>query len=251
MKLLSWDVFPQEIEAYTVTKYFGDMSFHHPNPTKVLHNRQTLANYLHTELSLMIAPQQTHTNNFKKVTLQEGGSNMKQVNAVLQNTDALYTKDSDLFLITFHADCTPILLYCRDQGIIASIHSGWLGTTKQITSVVVKHLITKENCNPKEMYAYIGPSINKENFEVKEDVISCIQNMDFDTSIYYEKKDAEHYLLDNKGLNMQQLCNIGVPREQITISSYCTIADNHLFYSHRKKETGRSISIIKKKKAST
>lgn len=249
MKLIPWNIFPHEIEAYTVTKSFGDMSFNNPNRSLILSNRQVLATYLHTDLQHMIAPRQTHTNNFQKVSLTNGGSNMERIDNVLKDTDALYTKDTDVFLLSFHADCTPILLYCRDKGIISSIHSGWPGTTKQITSKVVKHLISNEQCNPKQIYAYIGPSISKENFEIKDDVIKLIRNMDFDTSPYYEKKDNEHYLLDNKGLNVQQLINCGVPKENITISPYCTIDNNDLLYSHRKNESGRSITIIKKSKS--
>lgn len=247
MKLISWNIFPEEIEAYTITKEFGDMSFNNPDKNKVFNNRLALANYLNTDLEHMIAPRQTHTKNFKKVFLSDGGSNMRKIEDVLEDTDALYTKNTNLFLLSFHADCTPIVLYCRDQGIVSSIHSGWPGTTKQITTNVVQHLIRHEQCDPKQMYAYIGPSISKKNFEVKEDVISLIKKMDFDTSHYYHKKDDIHYLLDNKGLNKQQLLNLGVPIENITVSPYCTIDNNDLFYSHRKNETGRSITIIKRK----
>ena len=63
-----------------------------------------------------------------------------------------YTKDKDLFLLSFHADCTPILVYCKDQKIVCAIHSGWLGTVRQIVDHTIRYLIEKENCNPKEMY---------------------------------------------------------------------------------------------------
>lgn len=250
MKMISWKIFPNEIEVHSITKEFGDMSFNNPDKALILQNRQCLAAYLHTDLKHMVAPHQTHTNNFKEVSLNDGGTNMTTLDTLLCDTDALYTKDKDLFLITFHADCTPIIIYCRDQKIVSSIHSGWLGTTKQITTKVVTHLMQEENCNPKEIYAYIGPSINKDIFEVKEDVISLVKEMDFDTSPYYSKKDQEHYLLDNKGLNEQQLLNIGIPKENISVSPYCTIANNDLFYSHRKKETGRSITIVRMKASS-
>ena len=246
MKLLPWNPFPLEIEAYTVTKYFGDMSFNNPDSHTVLNNRIQLSKYLHTTIEKMVAPRQTHTNHLQKVSKADGGTNMRKIENKLENTDALYTSDSDLFLVTFHADCTPILLYCRDTGIVSSIHSGWLGTTRQITTTVLKHLIEVENCNPKEIYAYIGPSIEKHNYEVQQDVISQIQKMDFDTSKYYEQRDATHFLLDNKGLNKQQLLNVGIPRENITVSTKCTIDNNDLLFSHRKKEAGRNITIIRK-----
>ena len=247
MKLLSWNLFPEEIEAYTITKEFGDMSFNNPDSQAILDHRERLALYLHTSLHQMVAPRQSHTDRWQQVSKKDGGTNMYQIDHLLQDTDALYTKDRNLFLLTFHADCTPILLYCRDQCIVSGIHSGWPGTTKQITTKVTNHLIQHEHCDPKSIYAYIGPSISQANFEVQEDVIHQIQQMDFDTSKYYQQKDATHFLLDNKGLNKQQLVNLGIPANHITVSPYCTIENNDLLYSHRKQEAGRSITIIKRK----
>lgn len=248
MNLISWNIFDNEIAAYTVTKTFGDMSFNNKDTALILENRKRLARYLDTDLNHMVAPRQTHSTNFQEVSLKDGGKGMFVASDALQETDATYTRDPDLYLVSFHADCTPILLYCRTQGIICAIHAGWLGTTKQIVSKVVTHLITKEHCNPKEIYGYIGPCISQKHFEVKQDVIDLVKAMDFDTSSFYQKIDNEHYLLDNKGLNRQQLINAGVEKEHITISPYCTIENNDLLYSHRKKEMGRSITIIKRHK---
>ena len=247
MNLISWDIFNNELEAYTVTKEFGDMSFNNPDKELILLNRKQLTKYLETDLEHMIAPSQVHSTNFKEVSVLDGGKGMHTKETALSNIDATYTKDTDLYLVSFHADCTPVLLYCRDQGIVCAIHAGWLGTTKQIVSKVAIHLIEKEHCSPKEIYAYIGPCINQNNFEVKQDVIELVKAMDYDTSSFYYQKDTEHYLLDNKGLNRQQLLNLGVLKEHITVSPYCTIDNNDLFFSHRKKETGRSITIIKRK----
>lgn len=247
MKLISWNIFPEEIEAYTVTKEFGDMSFNNEDKELILQNRLQLANYLHTSLNAMVAPKQVHSTNFYKVSLKDGGKGMYYQEDAIKNTDALYTRDKGLYLVSFHADCTPILLYCRDQKIVCAIHSGWLGTTKQIVTKVVKHLIENEHCLPENIYAYIGPCISKNQFEVKQDVIDLVKQMDFDTSNFYEAIDDEHYHLDNKGLNAQQLYNLHIPKTNVTISPYCTIKNNNLFYSHRKKESGRSITIIKRK----
>lgn len=250
MNLIKWEIFKNEIEAYTITKDFGDMTYNNSDYNLIFNNRLKLAKYLDTDLDHMVAPRQCHTNNFKEVTISDGGKGIYNVNDAFNETDALYTKDSDLYLLSFHADCTPILLYCRDKKIVCAIHSGWIGTTKQITTHITKHLIENEGCNPKEIYAYIGPSISKENFEVQQDVIDLVKQMDFDTSQFYCEKDDTHYLVDNKGLNKQQLLNLGVLDSNITVSPYCTINNNDLFYSHRKKESGRSITIIKRIKNS-
>lgn len=247
MKLIKWETF-DNIEAYTVTREMGDMSLNN-NPTQALENRKELAKLLNTDLKHMVAPRQTHTTNFKEVSLKDGGTNMTQQTDIFKDTDALYTKDPDLFLLSFHADCTPVLVYCKDTNIVCAIHSGWLGTVKQIVTRVIKHLIDNENCDPKQMYCYIGPCISYEHLEVQDDVIDKVKMMDFDTTPYYKKTDNTHYILDNKGLNKQQLLNLGVLESNITISPYCTVNDNELFFSHRKNRDGqRNITIIKRKK---
>ena len=246
MKLIKWNTV-ENIEAYAITKELGDMSYNNEDKQLILNNRKQLAKLLKTDLEHMVAPHQTHSANFKEVSLKDGGRGMYCQDDAFNNTDALYTKDTDLFLLSFHADCTPVLLYCPKTKIIAAIHSGWLGTTKQIVSKVTKHLIENEHCDPKEMLAYIGPCICQDCLEVMDNVIDLVKQMDFDTTPYYKQTDTTHYLLDNKGLNRQMLLNLGLLKKNITVSPYCTVENDKLFYSYRKyKDSGRNITIIKR-----
>ena len=117
MKLIPWHIHG-DVEAYTTTKELGDISLNNPNYLKVLENRQELASLLNTDLVHMVAPRQTHSTNLKQVFLmKDGGTNMLKQTDDLYEVDATYTKDKDLFLLSFHADCTPILVYCKDQKI--------------------------------------------------------------------------------------------------------------------------------------
>ena len=213
MKLIPWHIH-DDVEAYTTTKELGDISLNNPNILQVLQNRQELASLLNTDLEHMVAPRQTHSTNLKQVYLKDGGTNMFKQTDTLYEVDATYTKDKDLYLLSFHADCTPILVYCKDQGIVCAIHSGWLGTVRQIVDHTIRYLIEKENCNPKDMYCLIGPCLSKNHLEVQDDVIDQVKQMNFDTTPFYKQVDETHYLLDNKGLNKQQLLNLGVLEEK-------------------------------------
>ena len=198
MKLIPWHIH-DDVEAYTTTKELGDISLNNPNILQVLQNRQELASLLNTDLEHMVAPRQTHSTNLKQVYLKDGGTNMFKQTDTLYEVDATYTKDKDLYLLSFHADCTPILVYCKDQGIVCAIHSGWLGTVRQIVDHTIRYLIEKENCNPKDMYCLIGPCLSKNHLEVQDDVIDQVKQMNFDTTPFYKQVDETHYLLDNKG----------------------------------------------------
>ena len=257
MKLIPWTPF-DDIEAYTVTRIDGyskgdleslNMSFNvGDDPDNVIKNREKLADYLHTDLNHMVASCQTHSTNFIEVTKKDGGKGMRSLEDAFANCDAMYTRDPDLFLLSFHADCIPVLLYARDQKIVAEIHSGWKGNVHEITNKVVSHLIQNESCLPQHLYAYIGPSIDYERFEVGQDVIDEINNMSFDARDCYSEKENGKYLFNGKGLVKKQLLIHQIPEENITVSPYCTIKDNDLFFSYRQnKKSGRNISLIRLK----
>lgn len=257
MKLIPWSPF-DEIEAYTTTRLDGysngdcaslNISFNVGDDLEnVLKNRQALAEYLHTDLEHMVATRQTHSTNLLKVTKKDGGRGMYRISDAFDNYDAMYTRDKDLYLLSFHADCTPVLLYERKQQLVASIHSGWKGNIDEITLKVMKHLISVEECDPNQIYAYIGPSIEQVRFEIGQEVIDKIKQMSFDATSFYKPIENGKYLLNAKGLVKKQLLLSGVPQSHITISPYCTMKDNDLFFSYRKnKLCGRNVSMIKLK----
>jgi len=251
MKLIPWNCF-DEIEAYTTCAYdqnrLINMSYNQIDDEQVLKNRKELATQLHSDLDHMVATFQQHTTNFLKVSLQDGGKGMYSREDAFIGYDAMYTRDPHLWLWTFHADCCPVLLYCRDQKIVAAIHSGWKGTVGEIVGKVTKHLIEQEHCSPTQIYAYIGPSINQENFEAKDDIIDLVKQMSFQTSSFYIKKADGAYLLDSKGLIKQQLLNLDVIDSHITVSPYCTIKNEDLFFSYRRnKSPHRNITLIQLK----
>ncbi len=247
MKVIKWNLHP-DVEAYTTTRELGDISLNNPNKKQVLQNRQELAAIIHSDLEHMVAPRQTHSTHLQQVFLKDGGTNMLIQTDKLYEVDATYSRDPNLFLLSFHADCTPVLIYCQDQKIVCAIHSGWLGTVRQIVDKSVRYLIEHENCQPQHMYCLIGPCISKKHLEVQDDVINQVKQMNFDTTPFYNQTDDIHYLLDNKGLNKQQLLNLGVLEQNIQVSDYCTVENNDLFFSHRKNKDGqRSITLIKRK----
>ena len=152
MKLIKWNLH-EDVEAYTTTRKLGDISLNNPNYLKVLENRQELASLLNTDLEHMVAPRQTHSTNLKQVFLmKDGGTNMLKQTDDLYEVDATYTKDKDLFLLSFHADCTPILVYCKDQKIrlLLFIQDGLVQLDKlliiQFVILLKKKIVIQKKC---------------------------------------------------------------------------------------------------------
>ncbi len=156
--------------------------------------------------------------------------------------DALITKTKNLGLAICTADCTNIYLHDSTNKIIAAVHSGWEGTEKRILEKTLVKLEKEFNSNPKNIYAYFGPSISQKNYEVGKEF-----DKKFDSK-YLEPK-GEKYLLDLKSANKDMLISLGVPENQIEVSEICSYGDSN-FHSYRrdKQNSGRALGVIAIKK---
>lgn len=228
---------------------YNNMALHcGGNAADIIENRKQLAKEIGIPLSQCTFANQTHSDHIVKITQADAGKGAFQVEDAIQDCDALYTGESNLLIGVFTADCVPILLFDPIEKIICAIHSGWMGTTKQITTKALQVLTTQEGCLAENMYAYIGASIAFHSFEVGKEVVEMIQALPFDTAPFItDRKNGKAYI-DNKGLNQQMLINSGVPKEHIIIDKNDTFAENESFFSYRRdKQCGRHLSFILRK----
>jgi YfiH family protein len=157
----------------------------------------------------------------------------------IKDYDALMTQVPNKMLMTCFADCVPILLFDTQNKIIASIHSGWKGTVKQIAKNTVEYMQKKYNSNSQDIIAVIGPSIGPCCFQVQEDVKKHFVDT-FGHSVAVENK------VDLWTANKLQLLNCGLKEENIECVDICTCCNNDKFYSYRKGdiEQGRFSAFI-------
>lgn len=157
----------------------------------------------------------------------------------ISDFDALITTLPYKMLMTCFADCVPILMFDTKNKVIASIHSGWKGTVKQIAKNTVEYMKEKYNSNQKDIIAVIGPSIGPCCFEVKEDVRKQFSEV-FGHSVIEDNK--VNLWISNK----IQLLNCGLKEENIECMDICTCCNKDKFYSYRKGdvEQGRFSAFI-------
>ncbi len=148
--------------------------------------------------------------------------------------DAVLTSEQGIFVGVGIADCCPILLADPVLKTAAAIHAGWKGTVAQIVHKTASAMIA-QGSNPTDILAYIGPCISLENFEVGDEVAEQFEQ---------KEKRGDRWHVDLKATNAGQLRDVGI--NQIEISDYCTVANNDVFYSHRKENgtTGRMLAVI-------
>lgn len=211
----------------------------------VLANRRMLANMLHVPMERFVFANQTHSDHIYKVGEADIGKGAFTNEDAIVDCDALYTRERNVLIGVFTADCVPILLYDPITHIIAAVHSGWLGTTKAILSKTLDVLIQTEGCRSEHLLAYIGPAIAYQSFEIGMEVVAQIKKLPFDTTPYLRMKNETKAYADNKGLNRQMLLNAGVLSEHITVDQNDTFIDNEVFFSYRRDhQCGRHLSFI-------
>jgi len=150
--------------------------------------------------------------------------------------DALITNKPNTPLIIKIADCVPIILYDKENKVVAIIHSGWKGTLENITTNTVKVMQEKFNSKVENINAYIYPSIRNCHFEVEEDVYSLfkakINNID-----KYTKKINIKYYIDLQSIIKDNLNNLGITN--IKDTNICTYCNHDIYHSYRYNHTDK------------
>lgn len=226
----------------------GNMALHVClNTEHVIENRKKLATSLFSEIDNFVFANQTHSDHFHRVTLEDKGRGAVTKESAIADTDALYTFETNIILSSFTADCVPVIFYNKVNGLIGVIHSGWQGTIKEVTPKLFKHLIEVENCNPSDFHVQIGAAISQEKFEVDADVSGKFNDLGYANDFIYYKESTNKYHIDNQ-LTVKKQCELaGIPLDQITIDPTCTFMSPDGFSYREDKQAGRHLTFIIRK----
>ena len=157
--------------------------------------------------------------------------------------DGIVTKEKNVAIGVFTADCVPIILVDTKNKIIAALHSGWKGTLNNIASQGIK--VMKDTYGADENYikAFIGPHNKSCCYEVSEELIDTFKNCD----LFKNQEISFGRNLDLQKCVEIQLINEGIKNNNIVCLNLCTHCSNDKkLYSYRKKEEsqGRLFSFI-------
>ncbi len=180
----------------------------------------------------MVLSKQTHTTNIRLVTREDEGYGYTKERDY-DDTDGLITNESGPVLVTFYADCVPLLVADCKNRAIGSAHSGWKGTVHDMGGSVLEAMRKAYGTMPEDVVCVIGPSICQDCYEVSEDVIEQFAaRFGEDSDLWYRKENGKYQL------NLQNACRqnfllAGVPDEHIHIADLCTCCNPGLLFSHR------------------
>ena len=172
---------------------------------------------------------------------------------ILRGTDALITNLKGVAIGVRTADCIPILLYDPQIQVIAAIHAGWKGTLRRIVNSAISQMRVEYGSVPKNLKAVIGPGIQKNSFQVGEEVAFCFKDLGFPVEKVYSwngpkiRGDATtgHHI-DLVAANIWLLQSDGVDIANIQVSKLDTFTEPFLYSARREGiDCGRMVTSIK------
>lgn len=252
-------------DSFNLAEHVGD------NSEAVAKNRILLATQITGEQNSQPGPQQwqwleqTHTTH---------AVHIESVHAQAIAADASITSNHGVVCTVLTADCLPILLCDATGSHIAAIHAGWRGLAGGIVKNTVKALLESINANsinnsasnsanktknnpPASIYAWLGPAIGPDHFEVGEDVktafLSTMDSMVLSPSKTQSPAEAYQQAFHSTGKNkyladIYQLASIALNAAGVSHiygGGFCTACEEKRFFSYRRNNvSGRMASFI-------
>ncbi|WP_407636848.1 peptidoglycan editing factor PgeF [Advenella kashmirensis] len=155
--------------------------------------------------------------------------------------DASMTMTPGRVLAILTADCLPVV-FASDKGVAAA-HAGWRGLAAGVLENTVKKLHSA--CGKLPDYAWIGPAISRQVFEIGPQVREAFLDVDPTVAFCFmpHPDNPGKWLADLSGIAAHRLAVLGI--RQVEQSGLCTYRQDDLFYSYRRSQTtGRLATVI-------
>ncbi|HEY3171187.1 MAG TPA: peptidoglycan editing factor PgeF [Thermoanaerobaculia bacterium] len=201
------------------------------SPTAVLARR--FADSLgYPELPIVRA---TQVHGARVVTVEEKSAPGEIVDAGA--CDALVTRLPGVGLAIQTADCVPVLLTA--PGAVGAAHAGWRGSVGNVAGAAGQALLSLSP-NRAAARAWLGPSIGPCCYEVGEEVAGRFP------SRFARASGGRRFFLDLAGVVRSQLEQAGIPPENVSACSSCTMCGGDRFASYRRdrEKAGRMIALV-------
>jgi len=207
------------------------------DPEAVIDRRRQLADQVGFDLDRALMTVQEHGANV--VTFHrrrpEGGQ-------CVFSTDSLATDVPGQAVVTYHADCFPLLFADRSRGVVAGAHAGWRGALAGVATQTVQALHLAYCSAPDALDVLIGPGICVRCYQVGAEVADQIAAR-YGREDRYLQAEAGDLRLDIAAVVRLQLEDEGVQPDRIQVADWCTKEEDRWF-SHRGGRPGRFLSVV-------
>lgn len=138
--------------------------------------------------------------------------------------DALITDKQGVVLVIKTADCVPVLLYDPIKRVVASIHSGWKGTAKNIIAATVQVMTARYGTQTQDLVVSFGPSVCAKHYDVTrvEDDRVALFTAQFGDDPTIIVRSGQNVALDIAAACKRQCLELGVQACNIETAGICT-----------------------------
>ena len=220
------------------TRSLGSMGLTEvPDPEQVVRRREQFAAEVGFDLMQALMTVQEHGANLATFHRErpEGGQ-------CVFSTDALATDVPGQAIVTYHADCFPLLFSDREHGVVAGAHAGWRGALAGVAGQTVQTMRQAYGTVPEQLDILIGPGICAHCYPVGDDIAEQFSGKYSRTDRYLKRENGAAHL-DIAAVLGLQLEDEGVAREHLQQAGWCTREEDRWF-SHRGGRPGRFLSVI-------
>lgn len=142
--------------------------------------------------------------------------------------DAMITKLVYRPLLITHADCQPAIFYDYKKHLLATVHSGWRGSIKNIYEKTLQNFEDHFFSKREDIVVAIGPSLGPMHAEFKNFQEEIPQK-------FWKFKDPNHRF-DFWQISHWQLVQAGIKDNHIDIAKICTYINEKEFFSFRRQK---------------
>lgn len=224
-----------EITAVLSEKKDGSMKVFPERPEENRENCERFFTGQGIPADRVVSADQIHGTNVKIITAQNVSHNGRSSfirygggRQMISDTDALVTKEKNIFLSVTAADCLPIFFYDPVEQVIGIAHAGWRGLTG---GVIGKTIEAMTDCGAKteNVTVAFGPNIGKCHFEIQTDILPQFAGYEE----YIIRRDDEIFI-NLQGIAEKQLQNAGIREANIETTPFCTFCERSTFFSYRR-----------------
>ena len=164
----------------------------------------------------------------------------------LIEADGYVTKEPDVPIAIFTADCVPILLEDAKNNVIGAVHAGWRGAVSDIEKSAIDKMLDL-GADVQNIHIAIGPAIDSCCFEVGPEVAEGIESLlKEDAKAFITEKPDGKYMVNLRGAVKKRFIQLDVGSENIELVGECTMCHPEKYWSHRytKGIRGSQASVI-------
>lgn len=211
----------------------GNLSYTKGLPAEVTASRSKYLASQGIDPTKAVAISLVHGNLVVEVTNDDAGNLLNQDQQAIITADGLITSSPELALFILVADCIPVVVYDTRLKILALVHAGRKGIELNILGSAVKQMVQKGS-NREDIIIKTGPAIAPESY-----VFDNTTEIDTDFwagNLAYGPDKKYH--MDTKNKLFEQALELGIAKNNITISAIDTYTNKNYFSHRRSLATG-------------